>query len=401
MNMNDYLDCLIIDEDNYGNGIAKIDNFVIFIKGAFLNEKVKIKIIKKEKHFAIGKLVSVENSSPKRKKIKCPYFYDCGGCNYLHLEEKEELDKKQDYLNSLFNSYKVNKIESVNCYNYRNKVVLHVENKKLGFYLNDTNYLVEIDKCLLISDTMNNLINILKKFDLGKITKIMIRETFYTKEILISFYGDINNADLKKLNNYNIKSIYLNNKLIKYNKNIREKINNLEYIIGNNSFFQVNTLCMEKLYQKIKEYAGSGDKLLDLYCGTGTIGMFLKDNFKNVLGVEVVKEAISNANENKKINNIENIDFICDDAKIIKNKSFSCVIVDPPRNGLSKDVIDNLKNIKTEKLIYVSCNPKTLKKDLLSLEDKYNVIEITPFNMFPRTNDVECVSLLYRKKLEK
>lgn len=394
MKENDILECVVVDEDNLGNGMAKIDNFVVFIKGVFKDEKVKVKIIKKEKHFAIGELVEVIKLSPKRINISCPYFYSCGGCNFLHIKEDEELSKKQDFINNLFSEYKVKQLESINSYNYRNKIVLHVNNGKLGFYQSNTNFLVEIDKCLLISDVMNKLINVLKNFNLKELNKIMIRETYYTKEILLSFYGNLNNDDLNNLSEFNIKSIYLNDKLIKYNKSIKEKIGNLEFNIGNNSFFQVNTLCMEKLYQKIKEYAGNGETLLDLYCGTGTIGMFLNDNFKKVLGVEIVKEAIDNANKNKKINNIENIEFICGDAKIVKDKSFSCVVVDPPRNGLSKSVIDNLKTINTKKIIYVSCNPKTLKRDLKLLEEKYKVLEITPFNMFPRTNDVECVCLL-------
>jgi len=394
MKENDLLECLIIDEDNLGNGISKIDNFVIFIKGVFKDEVVKVKIIKKEKHFAIGELVEVIKSSSKRIDIICPYFYSCGGCSFLHIKEDEELNKKQKFINNLFSEYKVKKIESVNNYNYRNKVFLHVNNGKLGFYQSNTNSLIKIDKCLLVSDVMNKLIDVIKTFNLKDLNKIMIRETYYTKEILISFYGNLVLDDLNKLSEFNIKSIYLNDKLIKYNKSIKEKIGNLVFNIGNNSFFQVNTLCMEKLYQKIKEYAGKGETLLDLYCGTGTIGMFLSDNFKSILGVEIVKESIDNANENKKMNNIKNIEFICGDAKILKKKSFSCVVVDPPRSGLSKSVIDNLKTINTKKIIYVSCNPKTLKRDLKLLEEKYKVLEITPFNMFPKTNDIECVCLL-------
>ena len=394
MNENDILECLIIDEDNLGNGISKINNFVIFVKGTFKEEKVKIRIIKKDKHFSIGELIKVIKPSSKRANICCPYFYSCGGCSFLHISEKDENNKKLFFINELFNKYKINNIEYVNLYNYRNKVTLHINNGKLGFYQSNTNLLIEIDKCLLISDEINKLIKVLKTFNLKKLKKIMIRETFYTKEILLSFYGELVLDDLKKIDEFNIKSIYLNDKLIKYNKCIKEKINNLEFNIGNNSFFQVNTLCMEKIYQKIKEYAGTGDRLLDLYCGTGTIGMFLSSNFKSVLGVEIVKESIDNARINKKINNIKNIEFICGDAKIVKDMTFSCVVVDPPRSGLSKNVIDNLKSMDTEKLVYVSCNPKTLKRDLNLLEETYKVIEITPFNMFPRTNDIECVCLL-------
>lgn len=398
MNENDILECLIIDEDNMGNGISKVNNFVIFIKGALKDEKVKIKIITKQKHFGIGELIEVIIPSPKRYEIKCPYYYRCGGCNFLHIKENEELTKKQLFITNLFKEYKVCNIVYDDFYNYRNKVSLHVQDGKIGFFKTNTNSLVEINKCLLISDVMNNLIKKLKDFDLKNITKIVIKEAFYTKEILISFYGSINISDLEKLNKFNIKAVYLNGKLIKYNNNIIEKIGNYKFSINEKSFFQVNTRLMEQLYQKIKEYAGKGNSLLDLYCGTGTIGIFLSDNFKDIVGVEIVKEAIENALYNKNINNINNIKFICGDSKVLKEGSFSCVVVDPPRSGLSKKVIDNIKNINPEKLVYVSCNPLTLKRDLKLLESNFKVLEITPFNMFPRTNNVECCSLLCLKK---
>ena len=152
---------------------------------------------------------------------------------------------------------------------------------------------------------------------------------------------------------------------------------------------------MIRLYDIIKENS-FGDKLLDLYCGTGTIGIYLKDNFKYILGVEKVKSSIKNAKLNKKLNNIDNIEFLLSDSDKIKD-SFDFVIVDPPRNGLSKTVINNLIEINSKKIIYVSCNPNTLKRDIEMLKEKYDVVEITPVNMFPKTIHIESLMVLERK----
>ena len=150
------------------------------------------------------------------------------------------------------------------------------------------------------------------------------------------------------------------------------------------------------LYNKVKEYAGTGNKLLDLYCGTGTIGIYLKDNFKEITGIEINKESILNANINKSLNHINNIHFICGDASILKNDCYDVVIVDPPRSGLSSKVINLLNNLDTKKIVYVSCNPKTLKRDI-ELLNNYMLKSIECVNMFNKTKHVECVCLLERK----
>lgn len=376
----------INDIDNFGNGVSKIDNFVVFIKGVNKDDIVKAKLQKLDKHFAIYEAQDIVNKM-------CPYYYKCGGCNYLHVSSFEELEMKNNYLHELFKGIKVNDIVSDNDFNYRNKVSLHVVNGKVGYFKDCTNDLVEIDKCVLLSENINKLIGDIKKLNLKNVTKILIREALYTKQLMVVFYGDIKTLEIDSLD---CDSVYLNDKLVKGNPYLVEEINGLKYTIFPNSFFQVNTTMMIKLYDKIKEYAGSGEKLLDLYCGTGTIGMYLKDNFTDILGIEIVKDAIKNANINKKLNNISNINFKCGDASIVKNKSFSCVIVDPPRSGLSKIVLNNLISMDTKKIVYVSCNPKTLKRDLEVLSSNYKVVEITPFNMFYKTKEVECCCLLER-----
>ena len=198
------------------------------------------------------------------------------------------------------------------------------------------------------------------------------------------------------INKYKISSIYLNNKLIYGNAYIIEEINNIKYSIYPNAFFQVNRENMIILYDKVKEYAGVGNKLLDLYCGTGTISIYLKDNFKEITGIEINKESILNANINKNLNNIKNIHFICGDASNIKDTNFDVVIVDPPRSGLSKKVINLLNKINSNRIIYVSCNPNTLKRDI-ELLNNYNIKNIECVNMFNKTKHIEVICFLERE----
>ena len=178
-------------------------------------------------------------------------------------------------------------------------------------------------------------------------------------------------------------------------KTITEELENFKYIISPKSFFQVNKNICLKLYKKIRDYVGENSNILDLYCGCGSIGIFVSKN-NNVLGVEINKSAINDANKNKKLNNLENVHFICGDSSIKNNFKSNIVIVDPPRSGLNDKTIKKIKNLSPKKLIYVSCDPMTLVRDLNKL-DQFNIIEITPFDMFPHTKHVECLCYLELK----
>lgn len=395
MKINDIYNIKIDKIDNYGNGIARIDNAVIFIKGTFVNEYVKIKIIDIKKRYARGEVLDIIEKSNERQLILCDNYYQCGGCDYLHLKFSEENKLKEQIIQDLFSNYKTNNIVYDNEFFYRNKVIFHVKDGQIGFYKKDTNNLISVNECLLLNSKINEVLKLIKNIDLSKLNEVMVRVTT-TNEIMIVFYGSINKEDLIYLTNncQLIKSIYVNDKLVFGNEYITEKINNISYTVSPQSFMQINPQIMLKLYDKIKEYAGHGKKLLDLYCGTGTISIYLKDNFKVITGIEIVYPAIKNANQNKKINNINNIKFICADASNIKNDNYDVIVLDPPRSGLSTKVINKINQIKPERLIYVSCNYKTLKKDFAVLDDKYQVIEISTFNMFPKTNNIECVCVM-------
>lgn len=394
MKINDIYEVTINDEDDVGNGITRIDNFVVFVPYALKDEKIKVKIIKLNKRFATGKIEEIIIKSDRRECVKCKSFNECGGCSFLHLSFLEEKKKKISFINKLFNT-NIKEILTNNEYNYRNKATFHVKDGKIGYYSENTNDLVEFDNCLLLDDRINKIYNTLKNMNLSDITEVVVRTS--KKNIMVIFKGEKENFSIEELiNKINIDSIYLNDKLIYGNAYIIEELSNVKYSIYPNAFFQINTENMKIMYDKVKEYAGSGDKLLDLYCGTGTIGIYLKDNFREVTGIEVNKEAILNANINKNLNNLNDINFICGDASIAKNNNYDVIVVDPPRSGLSKKVIDFLNKSNAKTIVYVSCNPKTLKRDL-DLLSEYKMKKLECINMFNKTKHCEVITALDRK----
>lgn len=395
MNIGDKYIVDIIDNDSNGNGIARLNNFVIFVSYALKDEKLEIEITDINKRFANAKINNIIKKSNLRCDIKCSEYYKCGGCNFLHTTFNNEKKLKIDEINKLFNT-NLKEILTNNEYNYRNKATFHVKDNKIGYYSEKTNSIIEFTNCLLLDERINNIYNYFKKSNLNNINEVIVRVT--DKETMVIINGILNNYNYNDLINlYKIDSLYLNNKLLYGKSYIIEEINNIKYSIYPNSFFQVNYKNMILLYDIIKEYVGTGNKLLDLYCGTGTIGIYLKDNFKYITGIEINKEAILNANINKNLNSINNIHFICGDASIAKKDNFDVIIVDPPRSGLSKKVICLLEDMKTNKLIYVSCNPKTLKRDI-KLLNNYKFKELKCINMFNKTKHCESVCILKRKE---
>ena len=393
MKINDTYEVIINDEDDIGNGITRIDNFVVFVPYALKDEKIGIRITKVNKRFATGKIEKIITKSDRRECVKCKSFNECGGCSFLHLSFLEEKKKKINFINKLFNN-NIKEILTNNEYNYRNKATFHVKDGKVGYYSESTNDLVEFDNCLLLDDRINEVYSILKNINLSGISEVVVRTS--KNSVMVIFKGEKEDFNYDELiNNIKIDSIYLNNKLLYGSAYIIEELDNIKYSIYPNAFFQVNTENMKIMYDKVKEYAESGDKLLDLYCGTGTIGIYLKDNFREVTGIEVNKEAILNANINRGLNNLTGINFICGDASIAKNNNYDVIVVDPPRSGLSKKVIDFLNKSNAKTIVYVSCNPKTLKRDL-DLLAKYSMTKLECINMFNKTKHCEVITSLER-----
>lgn len=391
--------------DHNGRGIGRLNNKIVFVENALPGEIVDITILKEKKKYIEARVNNFIKKSEKRIKSVCPYFAECGGCDLLHLNYEDTLKFKEDKIKNIVNRYLDNKVRINNivpCDNnfyYRNKTTFQVKNS-IGFYKNNTYDIIKTDKCLISSELINNSIEYLKRLDLKYVNKIICRSSIDELMIIIETNKlDLDITPLKEI----ATSIYIknNNKynLIYGKKYITEKLGNYKYLVSPDSFFQININTCFKLYSKIKEYVKANKNVLDLYCGTGSIGIFVSEN-NNVLGIEVNEYAIKDSIENAKLNNIKNIDFICGESgKTLNNIKFKpdVIIVDPPRAGLSKEAIDNIFKLNPKELIYVSCDPMTLVRDLNLLNKQYEIIELTPYDMFPNTKHVETIIYLKRK----
>lgn len=356
--------------DHQGRGIARINNKIIFIPNTIPGETVDIKITKEKKNFMEGKVVNFIKKSPNRIESICPYYPRCGGCQLLHIPYQQQLEYKEEKLKNIFKKYGLNDIKinniigSPNKFYYRNKVTFQTSNNKLGFYQDNSNKLIEINHCLLLNENLNNNIKYLPKNN----TQVIVR----------------GNAD---------------DIIYEQSKKIIHTIGDYKFLVSINSFFQINDYITPLLYNKIKQYLSptKKDVVLDLYCGTGTIGIFISDTVKKVIGIEINESAVKDAWENAKINNVDNIEFICGDAGLESRKLTikpDSIIIDPPRAGLSRDAIKTILNFNPKTIVYVSCDPMTLVRDLNILKDYYIIEELTPFDMFPNTYHIECCVLL-------
>ena len=395
--------------DDFGRGITYIDNKICFVNNALIDEEVEVNITNEKSKYLEGDVKELIKKSNNRIKAKCPYYNVCGGCNTMHMKYLSELEFKKNKVENILSRYaKVNnvvkEIIKTDEFNYRNKVTLKVKDGHLGYFKDKSYNLVNINKCLLCNNKINEVIDTLNNLDLKGINEIVIRCN-YNDEILLYLIGNIEDynyfIDNLSICDNIVVSNYKTVKTLKGNNYLIDKIGNLSFRVTYNSFFQVNRNGVLKLYDKVKEYASltGEENVLDLYCGTGTIGMYLANNAKKVYGVEINKNAIDDAIYNKKLNNINNIDFICLDASLIKEKykDIDLVVVDPPRSGLEKKSINNILEINPKKIIYVSCEPLTLARDLKIFKEKYEIKEVTLVDMFPNTYHVECVCLLYKR----
>lgn len=396
--------------DHQGRGIAKINDKIIFIPNALPEETVDVDIILEKKKYYEGIIKETINASDKRIKSICPYFEECGGCQFLNMNYQDSLDYKQNKVEEIMNKYlgikiKINNI--VACDNnlyYRNKTTFQVKND-IGFFKEKTNTLIPVDKCYISDIKINDIYKAIKdNINLTNVKQVIIRATKNTLESMVIFKTSnyIDNKKIIDILKKKVDSIYINDELIYGKGKIIEDLCNKNFYISPSSFFQVNTLQAEKLYNKAIAYADikKEDTVLDLYCGTGTIGIVASDKAKKVIGIELNKEAIKDANENKKLNNINNIEFYAGDVGKILNKNNykpDIIIVDPPRVGLDSLALSQILNIRPKKLVYVSCDLMTLARDLKLLSNDYDILELTPVDMFPYTAHVESVCTLKYK----
>lgn len=387
MKISDTFDVTITDDNHNGNGFIKIKNIPVFVKNALSGEKVKIKITKITKKYAIGEIIKIYKPSPSRKQNICPSFNSCGGCNLCHISYEKEISLKSTYLKKLFkNAYK--EFISFSRLNYRNKVTLHISSKKFGFYDEKSNNITQFDTCYLLDNEINKFITFIKNFDYTNIKKMVIRKG--DNGLLFNYFGTFPKQNLKKLFTYPLLiSVYKDDELIYGKPYINISYSNIKYSINHKAFFQINNECGLALYEKIKSYCQNSKKVLDLYCGIASIGLYLGN--KTTTGIEINPFSVECAKINIKENN-SNYKIILGDSSSATG-NYDTIIIDPPRSGLTKKVIETINKIKPKKIIYISCNPSTLKRDI-SLLTNYHLKEVTGFNMFPLTKHIETISLL-------
>ncbi len=437
----------IIDNGFEGEGIAKIDNFTIFIPGTIKGEKVRVLIVKVLSSHGFGKVIEILEKSQARQDVDCNTYKRCGGCNLRHVKYEETLKMKQNAVQSLVNKTLKNKLqikETVGMENplhYRNKAQYPIGiNKKgepvIGVFANRTHEVIPIDNCLIQNKKSEEIAKFIIEFikeknisiydeKTGKglvrhiVTKVGIKTGEIMCVIVINGHKIPNENELVE----NLKTRYPEIKAIVKNINMKntnvilgqENINlygngYIEDILGEYkfkisplSFYQVNPVQAEKLYNLGVSMAEitKNDVVFDLYCGIGTISLFMSKFAKKVYGIEIVEEAVKMAKENAQNNNVSNTEFFAGDVEIvlddlINNKGLKADVVmfDPPRKGLDKKSIDNILNIRPKKIVYISCNPATLIRDLADFENEYDIKTIIPVDMFPFTSHVECVAVM-------
>lgn len=453
MNKNDIIRLNIVDMTSDGSGVGKCDDgTVVFVPDTAIGDVCDVRILKVKKSVAYGKVESVLVASKDRVEPKCNVSKKCGGCVYRHLSYESEKQIKQK---KVFDAVtRIGKIDGslvkdiVGAYDdqtdrYRNKAQIPVALNKngeveMGFYGRHSHRVVSCDDCLLSPQIFTDISNDVKAFlskyphlvyneeqHIGKIRHLYLRIAQHTGQIMVcvvvngrgfEHQDELFNSIIEKYSE--VKSIVVNvnkaktnvilgtDNVVVYGKeSITDVLCGLEFELSPLAFYQVNRVQAQRLYEKAKECAqlSKDDVLFDLYCGTGTIGLTMAKDCKKLIGVEIIEQAIVNANKNALNNNITNAQFICADAQKaafdLKQQGVApdVVVVDPPRKGLTEELIGTIVAMNPKRVVYVSCDPATLARDLKQFEDSnYSVKEITPFDLFPRTSHVESVALLNR-----
>lgn len=389
--------------DDFGRGITYVNNKITFIPKCIYEDEVDFYIIDEKSKYFIGKINEIIKKSPHRKEVKCPFYTLCGGCSLQNLNYEDTLKFKQEKISNLL---KKNKIEFNNItitenpkpFNYRNKITLKVVDGKIGFYEQNSHNIVTINKCLLAQESINKTIELLHLLKLKNGT-ITIRCN-YKDEIIIIINTDelIEKIPSVITDLINLKGIVVNNQLVYKDSFFIDKVNDLLYEVSYDSFFQVNPYVAEKLFNKVEEHIDKDSIVYDLYCGVGALSLIEAKKCQKVIGLEIVKNAVINAVKNKKLNNISNAEFILRDLSngMPLNDLPDIVVIDPPRNGVDKKTMNWLKKNKPHKIIYVSCDPNTLVRDI-KLLDEYELISLDLFDMFSYTYHVESLCVLQRK----
>lgn len=451
LHKNDYVDLYIDDLSHEGLGVGKLNGYTLFVKDALPGEKVKVKVTKTKKRFGFARLMEIYEESPHRLEPPCPIYTQCGGCQLQHLSYEGQLRFKEQQVRSQLAKIGGLDLNQVivhptigmsEPWRYRNKAQVPIGEQEGGliggFYKQGTHEIVEMQECLIQHEQNDQLVQRVKEIaykhgvsayneqqQRGLLRHVVVKYGFFTQECMLVFI--LNGTELPheeaivqqiRAEFPQVKSIVKNiNKkktnvifgeqtsLIWGEEYIYDYIGSLKFAISARSFFQVNPVQTKVLYEKALEYASlQGDEtVIDAYCGIGTISLFLAQQAKQVLGVEIVAEAIADAKRNAKLNGIENVDFAVGEAeKIIpwwkaQGITADVMVVDPPRKGCDEALLQTMIEMKPKRIVYVSCNPATLARDLKILEaGGYATKEVQPVDMFPHTGHCEAVVLMSR-----
>ena len=441
----------IVDIGQGGVGIGKYEGFTVFVEGGLIQDKVKVRINKSKKNYAVGDIVEIFEKSPFRvDRICSDDLKDCGGCQIQELDYNKQLELKTNEVKQVIS--RIGKLENVEIHEtigmqspcrYRNKAQFPIQNingsTAIGFYKKKSHDVIPTDMCVIQHDINDKIIKIIKTYiqaynvsiynettHTGVLRHLVTKVGFTTNEVMVVLVANGTNlphlnelASVLKENILGFKTLVLNvnkaktnvilgkeNKVIYGNGKINDYIGDLVFEISPLSFFQVNPVQTEVLYNKALEYAElkENDTVFDIYCGIGSISLFLAQKATKVYGIEIVEDAIKDAKINAKLNNLNNVEFYVGKAEEVVPKMYSegktanVVVVDPPRKGCDEKVLDTIVSMKPDRVVYVSCNPSTLARDLAYLDERgYKCVEIQPVDMFPHTMHVECCAKIVKK----
>ncbi|KRG12930.1 RNA methyltransferase [Virgibacillus soli] len=444
---NQIIDVIFEDLTHDGNGVAKVDGYPLFIANGLPGEKAKVKVTKLNKGYGFAKIMEIYEQSRYRVTPECPIYEECGGCQLQHLSYEGQLKAKEKQVRDVMQ--RIGKIEDVmihpvlgmeNPWRYRNKSQVPIGEREGGliggFYRQRTHDIIDMKECLIQVEENDHVLKKVKeicgKFGIkpydekshkGLLRHVMARYGKISGEtmiVLITRTAELPNrkkivAELVEAIP-NLKSIVQNvnskrtnvifgneTKVLWGRETITDYIGDIQFAISARSFYQVNPEQTKVLYDQALQYAEltGEESVIDAYCGIGTISLFLAQKAKKVYGVEIVPEAIDDANRNAELNGMDNVEFAVGEAEVIipnwykEGIEADVLVVDPPRKGCDQALLDTIIQMKPKKMVYVSCNPATLARDLRILEDGgYKTLEVQPVDMFPMTNHVECVAKL-------
>ncbi len=443
MNKNDIFEIEITGMTDEGSGVGRAEGVPVFVPYTIVGEKVRVHIIKVNKNYAIGKLIEVVSPSEHRLKAECEYFYKCGGCQLWHMDYETELEFKEKKVHDCIRRIGGidTEISSIigadNIRRYRNKMQMPVSDDGIGFYKKNSHIVTDMSDCLLQSEDAIKITENIRKWIAdyniqpydeesgeGVVRNIYTRtgddeisvvivtaeeEIPYKRELVEAILGaGVNVSGIIQNVNLNRNNTLLGKKnvLLWGRDYIKGSIGDAEFEISPHSFYQVNKEQTYKLYsiaRRMVDLTG-GETVWDLYCGIGTIGQFMAKDAKKLFGIEIVPSAVINAKRNAEKNGILNAEYYCGAAEKLAPELIKAggrpdvVILDPPRKGCDEKLLRTVVNARSKKIVYISCKPSTLARDLKFLkENGYNITEIVPVDMFPRTSHCEVVCCCERK----